>query len=142
MPQPPNKILVGVDFSEQAENVARFALVLAHGLGAQVTILHAWHPLADFLDPQGYRERVAPRLQRQLDKLVELLGDAVPVQGVLEEGPAAQAIVRFAERWRYDLIVIGTSGMGRAERLLLGTVADRVIRTSPVPVLTVPPARP
>ena len=64
-------------------------------------------------------------------------GDRVPVETAVFEGSPSRKIVRYAEREGCDLIVMGTHGRGGIDRLLLGSVAERVVRSSEVPVLTV-----
>lgn len=70
---------------------------------------------------------------------VEGIADArdVPVETALIDGSPSAEIVRYAERQACDLVVMGTHGRGGINRLLLGSVAERVVRTSTVPVLTV-----
>jgi K+-sensing histidine kinase KdpD len=65
----------------------------------------------------------------------------VPVLTAVESGAPAAEIVRYAERNRIDLIVVGTHGRSGVTRALLGSVAERVVRTAPCPVLTVPRER-
>jgi nucleotide-binding universal stress UspA family protein len=61
----------------------------------------------------------------------------VPVETTIVEGTPSREIVRFAEREGCDLVVMGTRGRGGIDRLLLGSVAEKVVRASEVPVLTV-----
>jgi nucleotide-binding universal stress UspA family protein len=76
--------------------------------------------------------------QRQLDKLVaKAKAGGARAQGLLLEGAAADAIVRTARAKRVDLIVMGTHGRGGLARLLMGSVAERVIGTAVCPVLTI-----
>jgi nucleotide-binding universal stress UspA family protein len=63
--------------------------------------------------------------------------DRIRVRGAIGEGPAAATIVQAARRHRAGLVVVGTHGRSGVRRLLLGSVAERVVRTSPCPVLTV-----
>jgi nucleotide-binding universal stress UspA family protein len=61
----------------------------------------------------------------------------VPVETAVLEGSPSREIVRYAEAQDCDLVVMGTHGRGGIDRLLLGSVAERVVRASEVPVLTV-----
>ena len=74
--------------------------------------------------------------------LAEEFRAAVPVVTAVESGAPAAAIVEYASRSRIDLIVIGTHGRTGVTRTLLGSVAERVVRTAPCPVLAVPITRP
>jgi nucleotide-binding universal stress UspA family protein len=71
--------------------------------------------------------------------MVEAVGDdfTVPVETAIIEGSPSAEIVRYAEREACDLVVMGTHGRGGIDRLLLGSVAEKVVRGSNVPVLTV-----
>jgi nucleotide-binding universal stress UspA family protein len=60
----------------------------------------------------------------------------VPVETRVMEGSPSRKIVRYAEQERCDLIIMGTHGRGGIDRLLLGSVAEQVVRSSDVPVLT------
>ena len=136
------RILVAVDFSEEAADALAWAAKLARSEQAELTVLHVYHPFHDYLDPKGYKATIEPRLKLELEKLVKQAGiEDLNPKLVLEEGGAADGTVGFAQRWKYDLIILGTHGRGGAQRLLLGSVAERVVRTSTVPVLTVPPIK-
>jgi nucleotide-binding universal stress UspA family protein len=64
--------------------------------------------------------------------------EGITVETALEEGRAASGVVSFAQRWSFELIVVGSHGQGGAARTVLGSTAERIVRTSPVPVLVVP----
>ncbi len=131
------KILVAVDFSESSERALAKAVELAKALDAHVTILHVYDPNVNLYDPEGHRDTVRANLRAALEHLGQRF-DGVPIQTALEEGRPSDQIVGFAVRWKYTLVVMGSHGHGGAVRALLGGVVQRVVRTSPVPVLTVP----
>jgi len=120
------QILFATDFSESAEAAAPVARDYARHLGARLHLLHVSWPGTD---------PVVPPL---LSKLAEELAAEVPVVTAVESGAPAARIVAYAERYRVDLIVLGTHGRTGVTRALLGSVAERVVRTAPCPVLTVP----
>lgn len=134
-----------VDFSEASLKAARYAVEMAKALGANVTLLHVYHL-------PGHEARMdAPRSVAQLsDDVRKAIDDdfrtltaqlepaGVKVKTALEVGTPYEKIVQVAEQARADLIVIGAMGQSRITRLLLGNVAERVVRTSKVPVLVVP----
>ncbi len=131
-------ILHPTDFSEQAASAFRVASLLARTVGARVLVLHVYPPTV------CHGEVVA---RRQANGFHELLWQglhkikppdpAVAVEHRLEEGEAGAEIVRLAREEPCDLIVMGTHGRSGLGRLLLGSVADKVMRTAPCPVLTV-----
>jgi nucleotide-binding universal stress UspA family protein len=120
------EILFATDFSEASTEAARTAAAYAHRFGARLHVLHVTWPGSDPVKPP------------LLGKLAEELGAAVPVVTAVESGNPAAQIVRYAERKGTDLIVLGTHGRTGVTRALIGSVAERVIRTAPCPVLTVP----
>lgn len=140
-------ILCPVDFSSASDDSFAFARELAARLGAHIHLVHVF-PLPVFTAPDGpvmvgadYTARVTAELGSALTKLAAVETE-VPIQTHLLEGVPFQEIVALAARLPADLIVIGTHGRTGLRHLLLGSVAERVVRTSPVPVLTVPTREP
>lgn len=88
----------------------------------------SWEGVTDLLDEQG---------QQAVEEVHRQIGDQVDVEGVVTRGIPSTEIVDHARENDCDLIVMGTHGRGGLNRLLLGSVAERVVRTSEVPVLTV-----
>ena len=126
---PVREILAASDFSAQGAAAIRTALAYGAAFGARVHVLHVnWPPerhLAALL--QRYAEEAPP---------------GVRVVTATAGGDPAREIVRYATRHGVDLIVLGAHGRSGVNRILLGSVAERVVRTAPCPVLTVPPPEP
>jgi len=138
------RILVPVDFSEKSERALDYAIELAKKLGASVTLVHAYEiPVYGFVDATvvatpDLAARLSDAAQKTLDALVASRRDrGVPLHGVLRNGVAWEEIASVAKDTHADLIVIGTRGRRGLARALLGSVAESVIRTSDVPVLTI-----
>ena len=135
------RILVPHDFSDTSSEAVRYAIALARNFSARLYFLHVGHDavaefetefpigLDDALD-DGVRERLL-RIVTPLEK-----ADLNPEFAVRPGTPAAE-IVRYAEDEDIDLIVMGTHGRGFVGHMVLGSVAERVVRTAPCPVLTV-----
>lgn len=121
------EILVATDFSEAAETAVRVAHAYARAFGARLHVFHVSWP-----DEHGLTTLFAD--------LMTSLGTSVPVVVASQRGDAADEIVRYAKGHNVHLIVLGTHGRTGVSRVLMGSVAERVIRTAPCPVLTVPPA--
>ena len=119
------QILFATDFSESSDAAARVARDYARHFGARLHLLHVDWPGAD--------KAVPPPLITLADEL----GGDVSVLTAVESGSPAVQIVRYAARHGIDLIVLGTHGRTGVSRALLGSVAERVVRTAPCPVLTV-----
>jgi nucleotide-binding universal stress UspA family protein len=140
----PRSILCPVDFSEPAEHALRYALTLAEGLGIDaIQLVHVYQTPAH-LFPVGsdYVLQAEPEVKRSLHKELEDLARRYGAHGVSiatkwVEGTPHEAIVAAAKELGADLIVMGTHGRGAVQHLLLGSVAERVVRTSHVPVCTV-----
>jgi nucleotide-binding universal stress UspA family protein len=121
------EILVATDFSDISEAAVRVAHDYAKAFGARLHVFHVAWP-----DELGLTALFAA--------LVAQLGTVVPVVVASHRGDAADEIVRYAKANDIQLIVLGTHGRTGVSRFVMGSVAERVIRTAPCPVLTVPPA--
>jgi nucleotide-binding universal stress UspA family protein len=138
------RILVAVDFGETSNRALKWAIDLAKPLGAEIIVVHAYElPVYGF--PEGalvvsadVATRLATGAQAALDALVALhANDGVKIRGVLREGTVAEEINAVADQVSADLIVVGTHGHRGVKRFFLGSVAERVVRTSTRPVVTV-----
>jgi len=131
-------ILVPTDFSDAAEGAFHLACSLARDHGSRLEILHVVTP-----PTVAYTEGLMlPPTQDIKDELWAKLDSIRPTEGVevdrhLLEGEAAAEILRTARSTNADLIVMGTHGRRGLTRLLMGSVAEEVVRKSPCPVLTV-----
>jgi nucleotide-binding universal stress UspA family protein len=131
-------ILVATDFSEASEVAMHYGRALARTFGSSLHLLHVMENL--FLrplpaDPHQLKAATAARLSQHLtdDDRAALHANAV-----LETSDnPAEAIVKYAGAHNIDLIVMGTHGRGVMAQVLMGSVAERVVRTAPCPVLTV-----
>jgi nucleotide-binding universal stress UspA family protein len=133
-------ILVPTDFSEPSERALAAALELARAFDARITLLHVWSvPRTDYAEglswPLDDMERAA---RRALDGALESMRKRyAKTDALLREGGEAKQILAVASEEECDLIVMGTHGRRGLPRLLLGSVAEKVVRLSPVPVLSV-----
>ncbi len=138
-PWPIERILVATDFSRCSLNALGHAEVLAPKLGAELLLLHveavpvAGSEMADVTHAAAERE-----LARTAD---ELRNHHLHVRTFLQMGAPDEEILSTAEAERASLIVMGTHGRRGVARVLLGSVAEQVLRSAPCPVLTVGPKR-
>jgi nucleotide-binding universal stress UspA family protein len=135
-------ILVAHDFGEPAQGALEFALGLAGKLNAHVTVLHAYdlpiHGLEGLAAGAALETHVQAAARTALDEIVAQSRDsAVDVESVLRTGPPWSEITATARDMHADLIVVGTHGRRGLSRAMLGSVAERVVRSAPCPVLTV-----
>lgn len=134
------RFLVGVDFGEPSRAALAFASELAPPLGAEVVLLHVIHGIAlPYTElPPALVERELRRLEAAAGTaLAELAARAGGARTVLRHGDPASAVLEVADALGATLIVLGTHGRHGVPRLVLGSVAEHVIRESPVPVVTV-----
>ena len=138
------RILCPVDLSETSKPAFEYAVALAAQLGAELELLHVYQ-LPAYALPEGGLEILAGlevelenRLQQQLDAFVKHSTEpSVKITTVLGTGVPYVEIIRAAKQRKADLIVIGTHGRTGLAHLLIGSVAERVVRTSEVPVLSI-----
>lgn len=141
------KLLVPVDFSETSLHALRLAVNIARSGGGKVSLIHIGTLPLVVSDAAAYgaavpaylieaREQITQEQRHALERLAE---EEVPpgVLGacVVREGYPPDEIVDEARSGGYDLVVIGTHGRTGVARLMLGSVAERVIRGAPIPVL-------
>jgi nucleotide-binding universal stress UspA family protein len=140
MPMERNRwIVVGVDFSDGSMRALEYALEHAKAVGASVACVHAYEDAPGtpaFDDP-------APAIRVQLEELIALRTPSecnVRIDPVVRRGPPWEKLVNVATELGADIIVVGADGQrGAAGQGLLGTVANRLVTTSPRSVVVVPP---
>ena len=140
-----SSILCPIDLSECSRHALNEAIRLAVELHSTVTVLHVVDPPDALLEKQEYVDYLAEQYKAPLSALMQRLHEQYPAvltaNACVLEGRTASTIVEFARTHGHQLIVIGTHGRTGVAHSLLGSVAERVIRTSSVPVLTIPPER-
>ena len=140
------KILVPTDFSDFSQQALEFALALAEKFRAKLYVMHVWElPMTgSLLPPEPYPEAVlteeqtaaAEHLTKVTDELRASDFDAEPV---FVFGKPYMEIVKAAADLDVDLIVLASHGRSGISRLVLGSVAEKVVRLAPCPVFTVKP---
>lgn len=143
------KILAPVDFSDGSRAALSWASFMAERFGARLEVLHVWEPAAHitpseilWLGSSDDHAELAKRMTRDLtDKLetfvAEVLGEGAKVGMHVEAGYPSHSILSWLESRGYDLAVLGTHGRTGLPHLLMGSVSERIVRTSPCAVLTV-----
>ena len=146
--KPIKRILAPTDFSAAGKNALDEAMGLGRMLGASVTLFNVYElpqPIPDAGVAYGpdVLDALAAGAKNELERTraeLQKLADAPAIEIEAALGNAHEEIVAEARRGGYDLVVMGTHGRTGLRHLLLGSVAERVVRMSPVPVLTVHPA--
>ncbi len=143
-----NRILVPVDFSDYSSDAVKYGCALAEKFGAELHLLHVLQdmvamvpePGLAFPPPGDYMQELQ---QSAEDALMKLPDNTWKFTGKVvrstRQGPPFVEILRYAKEMVIDLIVMGTHGRSGLAHMLLGSVAERVVRKAPCPVLSVRP---
>jgi nucleotide-binding universal stress UspA family protein len=145
-PVPLRRILYATDLSEGSEQGLALSIRMARELDASLIVAHvvqfadaAFHGMETAAFLPEYSNEVRAKAEDRFDRMVALVSDgSVPVSTVLTDGVPYETIDRLAVQYKADLIVINLQNKGLLERAVLGTTAERVIRTARVPVLSLP----
>ena len=140
------RILCPIDFSEYSRQAIDRAVALAGEYSGSITALHVVTQvvpprppdLAVLYPPIVYTPEDLQQFRTHTREFVERENDGAPIYVVVVVGNVASEIVRVAEELPADMIVIGTHGRSGFDRLMLGSVTERILRRAPCPVLTVP----
>jgi nucleotide-binding universal stress UspA family protein len=142
-------MVVAVDFSEVSAQVYAAAADLADRLRARVVLVNITEPQADLVGlaiPQAYNtpeEEIKKQAEARLNAARELLeARSVQVETVHEWGPVVACILDKVVKYSAGLVVVGSHGHGSIYNLLVGSVAEGVLRHSTVPVVVVPGVAP
>jgi nucleotide-binding universal stress UspA family protein len=139
-------VLVATDFSEPSDAALMYGREVAARFEATLHVLHVTQNIYATTFAESYAA-ISPELQQQIEDdarrhLHELVVDSdksgpptIPV--ILTSSSPASAIVNYAKQHSIDLVVMGTHGRGALAHLIMGSVAERVVRLAPCPVLTV-----
>jgi nucleotide-binding universal stress UspA family protein len=138
-----NHILVPIDFSPSSSAAIELALGMANQFDAQLTLVHVWElPIYPYMEMLTSSIDVTAAIEKAANEsLTSLLGEIqsrLPrTQGLLKMGVPSEQIVNALAESKADLLIMGTHGRRGVVHALMGSVAEKLVRISPVPVLTV-----
>lgn len=137
------EIVAPIDLEDHTEKVAEYAAYMADKLSANLTLLHVvelLRPIGDMvLGSTTVEEYNKKRFTYAKEKVDKLIADNPGCNGTVVAGEIVDEILDFAEEKGADLIIIGTHGSKGLEKLLLGSVAERVVKYSHCPTLVMNP---
>jgi nucleotide-binding universal stress UspA family protein len=140
-------ILCPVDFSPESRKALQYAAVVAHRFGGRVTVMFVNDQLMLAAAGAAYRGRrqFVDRTKVELTNFVKRATRSVPGQqedfaSIVSTGNPAEEILRQARKRRSDLVVMGSHGLSGIPRVFFGSTTERVLRTTNVPVLAIPPS--
>ena len=137
------KILIPTDGSEHSACAAECGISIAKMLGAHITVINVIDKVVlDQFSKVTQRENLEQELKHDGQQYLKYILDLAEKEGIkgnslLTKGEPFEQIVHSAKDLSIDLIVMGTHGRGRANKILIGSVTERVIEFSPCPVLVV-----
>lgn len=141
-----HKILCPIDFSPGSQGALHLAIRLANEHHAELVVMHVWHVpttgLGEFPFPHGLAEQIVGQARRALDAAVQEARQAgvTTVTSQLTKGvPGWTIIAAVNDDPVVDLVVVGTHGRTGLARVLIGSVAEYIVRHAPCPVLVVRP---
>ena len=140
------KILCPVDFSEFTDEILGYALDIAKKYNAELHLLHIipnlnyFTPYESFFTPENLvvvEKNMEAEVTKDFDELMKKI--PIPAKKIIKNGTAFVEIINYVRNESIDLVVMGTHGRTGLEHILIGSVAERVVRKAPCPVLTVRP---
>jgi len=140
------KILCAVDFSDYSPAVAEYANQIGGCVGAQITVLYVAPSLSQYVGfhvpPSSIESFVGEIVTGAEDTMNEFVKDNfkdLNVEGKVVTGYPAEEILAHAEAEKADMIIMGTHGRKGIDRILFGSVAEKIVKASKAPVLTIRP---
>lgn len=138
---PLGPVVVGFDGSAPSARAVRWAIAVARGTGATLSLVYAHQPNSRLAEPLTDEEATSPlrAVERSLALLLRTANDAgVRAEALTRDGAAADVILALAVERRAAGIVVGTRGLGGAAKVILGSVSGQIVARAPVPVTVVP----
>jgi nucleotide-binding universal stress UspA family protein len=144
-----HRILIATDFSDYSNEALEYAVYLARGFGADLYLLHVFEP--PFFSHTGVSPSVRPEVHQWIKEMkeeesnklnllaTEIRHQVAKVHGIFKEGTPFLEILKTAGEIPAHLIVLGTHGRTGLAHVLMGSVAERVVRKASCPVFTVKP---
>jgi nucleotide-binding universal stress UspA family protein len=142
-------IAIPVDFSEATSIIVEWGKVLAKKLGAQIILIHVIEEISTFED-MSINAKTLQELEKTLfegarEYMQSLLNkhfsDFPNVKPIIVKGKIVEKIIEVAKENKADLIVMGTHGKKGLDKIIFGSVAEGIVKYSPIPVVTINPYR-
>jgi len=138
-----SKILVAVDGSEVSYGALDAALFLSEKLGSKITAIHVMENVPTvYIESQKVLDELLEARKNESQKILDECSLIATKKGItlttnLLEGNPASTILEFSQSEKYDVIIIGSRGMGKFKELILGSVSSKVIHHSSCPILLI-----
>jgi nucleotide-binding universal stress UspA family protein len=152
------RILSPVDYSQGSRRALDYASTIAHAFRAELDVVHVWDRPSYVAEDvvvhapdatqRSLGDLIRENAERQMNDFLASLSSVAKEEGTrqfpphrLLSGEPASTLIGELDKGEYDLVVLGTHGRTGLKRFLLGSIAEKLVRYSPVPVVTVPPLR-
>lgn len=143
------RILCAVDLSEHSKEVAAYAVMLAKNFGASVIVVYTAPSLSQYVGfhvppntIENFVGEIVTGAEQSMNAFVQEYFSGVEAHGQVLIGYAAEEILNRAHAEKVDIIVMGTHGRKGIDRILFGSVAEKVVKNADMPVLTIRPSEP
>jgi len=142
-----SRILVPVDFSEFTDDIISYATEIAQKFGSAIHLVHVIPNMGYFAPYESYlaaenmvtvQKGVGVEVRQNLEEVAARIS-GIPVTRAVLTGVSFVEIVEYVKSENIDLVVMATHGRGGLEHIIIGSVAEKVVRRSPCPVLTIRP---
>jgi nucleotide-binding universal stress UspA family protein len=140
-------ILCAVDLSEISAQVADYAKTLAKALNANVKVIYVAPSLTQYVgfhvppsSIESFVGEIVSGAEKTMDAFIQEHFPDVQAEGYVANGYAAEEIINYANEQQVDMIIMGTHGRRGIDRVLFGSVAEKIVKTAKVPVLTLRPS--
>jgi len=140
------KILVGIDFSEHSRVAHRYGMALSQAFDSELLLCHVVNgpallsqvpPLGEAYFPPNFLAQEEEQAKQWLSEYAAQASGVQQVRTLLRTGNPFVELITVAREEKADLLIIGTHGRGFLAHMLIGSVAERIVRKAPCPVLTV-----
>lgn len=139
-------IMCAVDFSDMSSKVASYTQELAKSLNASVKVVYVAPSLSQYVgfhvpptSIENFVGEIVTGAEKTMDSFIEENFSQINVEGKVLSGYAAEEIINFAEQENIDLIIMGTHGRKGIDRVLFGSVAEKIVKSAKMPVMTIRP---
>jgi nucleotide-binding universal stress UspA family protein len=138
-----SKLLVPVDGSENSLRALEAAIFLSKKLDAQITALHVMEKAPTvYIHPQKELEELLKNFRKESERILEKCqqigkNNRIELNMAISEGDVASKIIQYAEKGRFDMVVMGHRGSGKFKEMVLGSVSEKVLHRTKCSVLIV-----
>ena len=140
------KILCAVDFSDMSSKVADYAQTIAKSMNSTVKVVYVAPSLSQYVgfhvpptSIENFVGEIVSGAEKTMDIFIQENFSESEATGQVLTGYAAEEILKYADQENMDMIIMGTHGRKGIDRVLFGSVAEKIVKSAPIPVLTIRP---